>query len=67
MVSGLDLRFGSSVWISDLDFKFRFQVLDFRVRSEARGTKLLRLGEPLGGNWGNQDSLAPVAALEDVV
>ena len=61
-------------WIPDFkfqipDFRFhisdlRFQISDFRFRnSDARGTELLRPGEPLAGSWGNPAGRGAAPAL----
>ena len=46
-------NFRFQVYISGLDFRLRFQVLDLRFGFEAWGIWLLKLGEPLGGSRGN--------------
>ena len=43
---------------------FEFQISDFRFQNPgARGTGLLRPGEPLGGSRGNPAGRAPAPAL----
>ena len=61
-ISDFSLQISDFRYIRDLDFRFR--ISDFRFQNPgARGTGLLRPGEPLGGGWGNPAGRTAVTAL----